>query len=295
MCLRGLLSTLLMLVLLGSSAAWTQLPEPPHEEDPPSEDSEPESPGRESVGGEDRSDDKPTKPSARLILSTDAPCKLRVGGEDLGVLEPESRLETEVQGAEVVVRAISTESPGAVWTRTVAVEEEDLTIEIAIKMAKAVRARHKLERREKVWANFKSGLMWSREDNRQDVTWTKAREACERSTLGGWTDWRLPTIQELHSLQAKWSLRPFKIADQIALTACCPWSSTEIDEDSAWNFSYRFRRRFEGRKNYSLGLRALCVRYLTVEELQKHDEAVAAAKKKRRGKKKPSEEEDGPR
>ncbi len=102
--------------------------------------------------------------------------------------------------------------------------------------------------------------MWPSRDNGVDVEWQEAIGFCDSLEHGGWHDWRLPTLDELESLEAMWSLRPYKTADPVTLTSCCTWSSDRIDEENAWNFNYRFRRPFRGHLSYSLSLRALCVR-----------------------------------
>jgi len=51
-----------------------------------------------------------------------------------------------------------------------------------------------------------TGLMWQQDTARDDqgnydtMTWEEALAYCESRTLGGHTDWRLPTIKELRSL-----------------------------------------------------------------------------------------------
>ncbi|WFB37751.1 DUF1566 domain-containing protein [Kiritimatiellota bacterium B12222] len=48
-----------------------------------------------------------------------------------------------------------------------------------------------------------SGLIWAQELSRSDYSWEEASSYCESLTLGGYNDWRLPTVKEL------WSLRDF--------------------------------------------------------------------------------------
>ncbi len=45
----------------------------------------------------------------------------------------------------------------------------------------------------------KSGLVWQKGDA-GPMRWEDAAEACERLSLGGKSDWRLPTLKELHDL-----------------------------------------------------------------------------------------------
>ena len=45
-----------------------------------------------------------------------------------------------------------------------------------------------------------TGLMWTRRDNGEDVNWHEANEYARHLRLGGYSDWRLPTIEELEKL-----------------------------------------------------------------------------------------------
>jgi len=50
-----------------------------------------------------------------------------------------------------------------------------------------------------VWTDSSSGLMWQIEDD-QWYTWLEAKALCENLDLGGYSDWRLPSISELRTL-----------------------------------------------------------------------------------------------
>src|SRR5205807_1728009 len=45
-----------------------------------------------------------------------------------------------------------------------------------------------------------TGLMWTRRDNGEDINWREANEYAKKLALGGYSDWRLPTIDELEKL-----------------------------------------------------------------------------------------------
>jgi hypothetical protein len=47
------------------------------------------------------------------------------------------------------------------------------------------------------WGDPTTGLMWARQDNGADVTWTQANTYCSNLRLGSYSNWRLPTIDEL--------------------------------------------------------------------------------------------------
>jgi len=45
-----------------------------------------------------------------------------------------------------------------------------------------------------------TGLMWQKEDDGVERTWEEAQEYTKQLNLAGYTDWRLPTIEELISI-----------------------------------------------------------------------------------------------
>ncbi len=46
----------------------------------------------------------------------------------------------------------------------------------------------------------KTNLMWAAKDNGSDVNWQDAKSYCENYRGGGYTDWRMPTQDELAGL-----------------------------------------------------------------------------------------------
>ncbi len=46
----------------------------------------------------------------------------------------------------------------------------------------------------------KTSLMWAAKDNGYNIDWPEAKKYCESFRLGGFTDWRMPTIKELETL-----------------------------------------------------------------------------------------------
>ena len=87
-----------------------------------------------------------------------------------------------------------------------------------------------------------TNLLWAAKDNGSDITWPDAKKICEDYTAGGFTDWRLPTLDELATLYDE-NLEGYKmeccptclnvkITDFIKLTCCCPWASETKDNGS---------------------------------------------------------------
>ncbi len=49
-------------------------------------------------------------------------------------------------------------------------------------------------------SDLNTGLMWQRVPPAEGMTWAKAKEYCEALELGGYSDWRMPTLKELFSI-----------------------------------------------------------------------------------------------
>jgi formylglycine-generating enzyme required for sulfatase activity len=111
------------------------------------------------------------------------------------------------------------------------------------------------------------GLMWAVEANGENFSWNDATEYCRALSLGGHTDWRLPSIEELEALR---DASPDAAETPIQLDSCCLWSSStfEGDEDQrraldasdyAWGLYFPARDRYYSAKNFTDG-QALCAR-----------------------------------
>jgi Protein of unknown function (DUF1566) len=50
------------------------------------------------------------------------------------------------------------------------------------------------------WTDPDTGLMWASKDNHANVNWNQASDYCAKLQLAGYNDWRLPTIEELESI-----------------------------------------------------------------------------------------------
>lgn len=50
------------------------------------------------------------------------------------------------------------------------------------------------------WLDVRTGLMWTLKDNASDINQKKANEYCQVLRAGGFSDWRLPSIEELWGL-----------------------------------------------------------------------------------------------
>ena len=102
-----------------------------------------------------------------------------------------------------------------------------------------------------------TGLMWTKEDNGKDINWYEANEYRERLSLGGYTDWRLPTIEELEKL---YDPKKANIRDPFQLTGRWVWSSTKRSPDFPLLFGFVIGERYSALLVDPGNSRALCVR-----------------------------------
>jgi hypothetical protein len=110
------------------------------------------------------------------------------------------------------------------------------------------------------WRDERSGLQWTAKDNGSNSDWDSAKSYCDGLTLGGSSDWRMPTIAELENFyDGKQSLTQ---RGAVTLTNWYVWSRDLKSDDSsaAWLFNFFYgKRNWFYRANYG-GNRALCVR-----------------------------------
>ena len=68
-----------------------------------------------------------------------------------------------------------------------------------------------------VYRHEATSLVWQRTDDGKARTWPEAKRYCENLTLGGQSDWRLPTLKELRSA--------YRIKSELGMRPVGYWSS----------------------------------------------------------------------
>jgi len=110
----------------------------------------------------------------------------------------------------------------------------------------------------------KKGFMWANSANDMDINWHDAKKYCENYCGGGYTDWRMPTIDELEDLY-KSSSSLFKPINYYI------WSQFDINSDSAFIFHMENGKSSSTIQSYSSHKRAFPVRN---NKPSKHEELV---------------------
>jgi hypothetical protein len=111
-------------------------------------------------------------------------------------------------------------------------------------------------------------LMWAGKDNGSQISWDSAAKYCEKYSLAGYTDWRMPTLQELETLHTNnfQNLKPttdncsgsFFIHRYFHITCCCLWAKEKNGRKAA--FPYSTNERFWHHQTATTGNRVLPVR-----------------------------------
>lgn len=107
----------------------------------------------------------------------------------------------------------------------------------------------------------KTGLMWVSKDNGVPINWPDAKKYCENLNVGGYSDWRMPTLTELATLYNpnKINSNGYNIIALINTSAQSCWSS-EIKGHSAGRFNFTYGKEYWLRQLYSGPTRVLAVR-----------------------------------
>jgi hypothetical protein len=88
----------------------------------------------------------------------------------------------------------------------------------------------------------KTNLMWAAKDNNSKINWYDAKSYCQNYQGGGYTDWRMPTLDELEGLydpnnQNRYGYK--MVTDLIEITHWWVWSS-EVSDSKARAFRFRY-------------------------------------------------------
>ena len=118
-----------------------------------------------------------------------------------------------------------------------------------------------------IWRDPDTGLIWQKKDNGFDVNWDFAKETCADLDLGGHTDWRLPSIDELESIyDPMQKVHGHHTKGGIRLSAnphevyALIWSSTATNSGKKRLFNFDNAQHESSNSFYEKDYRSLCVR-----------------------------------
>ena len=105
-----------------------------------------------------------------------------------------------------------------------------------------------------------TGLEWQDNTIGEEMEWQEAITYCEDLSLGGYSDWRLPNINELRSIVDRDKYNPAIVSAFTNFSSSYYWSSTTYEHNSnnAWIVSFYYGNVSYNNKNDSYLVR--CVR-----------------------------------
>ena len=112
-----------------------------------------------------------------------------------------------------------------------------------------------------MWKDPATSLMWATKDNGAAVPWNAARDYCTSLRLGGFSDWRLATKDELSAMYDSKLKKDYKIKGPIELSDSRVWSGSQTPSGDVWNFYFAYGGESpSGTSGHAGSARALCVR-----------------------------------
>jgi hypothetical protein len=107
----------------------------------------------------------------------------------------------------------------------------------------------------------RTNLMWAAKDNGAEINWQNAKSYCENYRGGGYSDWRMPTLDELVGLydKNKTNRHGYHITDLIEVTNFAPWAYDTHGRGAAY-VDFHNGSRGWGSPYYPSSSRALPVR-----------------------------------
>ena len=200
--------------------------------------------------------------SASLLVTTDTACDWKLDGQPQGRLNVDDAKVIKTTAGEHLLQATSADGK-LKWQGTITTDSS------AQKLVKIP-----LSDTAPTWTDPAAGLMWTKTDNGSDVDWNQASNYCANLQLGGYSGWRLPTIDELQgiydpsiNIPGQWAGRTvdrttvtWHVKGNLHLSGW-QWSNSAGNASGgAWFFSFVVGKRNLNDLGYSIFNRALCVR-----------------------------------
>jgi hypothetical protein len=111
------------------------------------------------------------------------------------------------------------------------------------------------------WKDSATGLTWTVKDSDSALSPNQAIDYCSRLRSGGYSDWRLPTIDELEALYDSKLKKQYKAKGPIELSDSCALSATTNSSGEVWTFCFNNGgRNLGGGSGCGTSGRVLCVR-----------------------------------
>ncbi|HME57546.1 MAG TPA: DUF1566 domain-containing protein [Terracidiphilus sp.] len=249
---------------------------------------------------------KPVKPAAAsttLLVICDLACNWKLDGEAKGRIEAGGSAKAKVEAGQHMVAAATEDGTDQVQQLCEVKSGEQTVVNIELqpvrdarikavqqaqdkvaqeardkaareareKTAQQAREKAAIEDADKVWTDPATRLMWTKKDNGSDVNWQKAKNYCRNLRLAGYSDWRLPAIDELSDVydpkaniagqMGSGSQVIWHVKGRLQLSGW-QWSNTQGNTTwEAWLFLFANGERYSSPLLGSGLDRVLCVRH----------------------------------
>ena len=111
------------------------------------------------------------------------------------------------------------------------------------------------------WTDSATGLTWAVKDNGSAVSPNQANGYCSSLRSGGYSDWRLPKIDELELIFDSKLSKQYKAKGPIALSDACVLSGSTNTTGEVWTFCFNSgSRNLGGGSGCGTNGIVLCVR-----------------------------------
>ena len=112
-----------------------------------------------------------------------------------------------------------------------------------------------------IWKDSATGLIWGAKDNGASVSPNEGSNYCKNLKSGGYSDWRMPKIDELEGLYDSKQKKLNKIKGPIELSDPCVLSGSTNNSGEVWTFCFNSgSRNLGGGGGCGTTGRALCTR-----------------------------------
>jgi hypothetical protein len=187
--------------------------------------------------------------AASLLVTTDTSCDWKLDGQSQGRLNVDDAKVIKTTAGEHLLQATSADGQ-LKWQATATADSSAQKL-VKIPLSDAL----------PTWTDPATGLMWARQDNGSDVDWNQASNYCANLQLGGYSGWRLPTIDELQGIYDQTANdNGFHVKGNMHLYGWHWSNSAGNASGEAWFFDLGNGERGSGEQWGITTKRALCVR-----------------------------------